>query len=250
MFRVSLVSYSNTLPFRYSLENSQFSKNYVDLEFCYPSKCFELIKNKNSQVSLVPVGALIELEDFRIFSDYCIAAKNKVESVLLLSQKPINELNTILLDYQSKTSVLLIKILNQFMWKRDLNFLHTQNGYEQNIVNETGGVVIGDRAMKIRKNYKYAIDLAQEWYNLTGLPAVFAVWVALNSVPQTLIENLNKIFKNGIDNLSQVVKFYQKHYPYIDLNYYYSECVDFKFDYAKNRSLNLFLDYVKRLENY
>ncbi len=250
MFKISLVSYSNTLPFRYSLENSQFSENHLDLEFCYPSKCFELIKNKNSQISLVPVGALIELEDVRIFSDYCIAAKNKVESVLLLSQKPINELNTILLDYQSKTSILLVKILNQLLWKRELNFLPSQNGYEQNIDNEIGGVVIGDRAMKIRKNYKYATDLAQEWNKLTGLPAVFAVWVALSSVPQTVINNLNNIFKNGIDNLSQVSKFYQNDYPYIDLNHYYSECVDFKFDETKYRSLNLFLDYVKRLKNY
>ena len=175
MLDIALVSYINTRPFMDGLEHI-FGPNEVTLNLLAPSKCAEHLAEGYSELALIPVGAIPDFKRIHLLPNYCIGANGPVESVFLFSQKPIEELETVILDRHSRSSNGLARILLSHHWRRDVNFLTSNQKHFDLIQGNTGGIVIGDKAIKIRENYRYAYDLAGEWKKLTGLPFAFAVW--------------------------------------------------------------------------
>ncbi len=129
--RISVVSYSNTLPFKYGIENSEYLNKHAEIFFDNPVECAEKLKSKSSEIGLIPVTAFINNKSLTRISDYCLAARQKVDSVLLLSDIPIHKLQNIYLDYQSLTSINMFKILSKFYWKKEFNNLTAEFGYEK-----------------------------------------------------------------------------------------------------------------------
>ena len=74
------------------------------------------------------------------------------------------------MDYQSRTSVALLKILLAEHWKIKPSFTAAVKGFEEQIKGTTAGLVIGDRAFAQRQRSKYIYDLADAWKQMTGLP--------------------------------------------------------------------------------
>ena len=83
----------------------------IDLVIDYPANVAKLLVENKIDIGLIPVAAIPLLREHYIISDYCIGCDGEVASVCLFSQVPINEIETILLDYQSKTSVALLQLL-------------------------------------------------------------------------------------------------------------------------------------------
>ena len=81
-------------------------------------------------------------------SKYVIGANGAVASVALFSEVPIDQIKNIYLDYQSRTSVQLLKILLAQYWKVEVHFLVATEGYIAQISGTTAGVIIGDRALE------------------------------------------------------------------------------------------------------
>ena len=109
-YKVSAVSYLNTIPFLYGIEHFQITKS-IDLELDYPSLCAKNLLRRNVDIALVPVVSLVSNNELNIVSEYCIGSDGHVDTVGLYSDVPIEMINEILLDYQSHTSVKLLKIL-------------------------------------------------------------------------------------------------------------------------------------------
>ena len=175
--KVGAVNYLNTKPMLYGMQNDAFLQEH-ELVPDYPSKVAEMLKTGMVDVALVPVALLKELPEYFIVSDYCIAAEHEVASVCLFSEVPVNEIATVYLDYQSRTSVALAKILMREFWGINPQIINAQDeSYRTKIAGTTGAVVIGDRALEQRRLSTYVYDLASEWQAMTHLPFVFAVWV-------------------------------------------------------------------------
>jgi chorismate dehydratase len=247
MIKISAVSYLNTLPFIFGIENSGFlnSSDYT-LSREMPSDCAKKLENKEADLVLVPVAAIANMENINIVSDYCIGASRNVLSVLLLSQKPISELENIYLDYQSRTSVTLIKILAKHYWKKEFNWLKTEPGFENNIIENTGGVIIGDRALELADKFKFKFDLATEWNDFTGLPFVFACWVSSSKLDENFILKFNKSLEWGINNINNI----NPNYPTLSNDFirsYFKNNIEYNFDDKKNSGMNLFFKYMKTL---
>src|SRR2546428_3316192 len=116
--KISAVSYTNTKPFLYGIEQSGIlTKNIIDLSLDIPADCAEKVIDGRADVGLIPVAALLKLPYYEIISDYCIGANGAVNSVFLFSTKPINEVKTIRLDTESRTSNNLAKLLIINYWK-------------------------------------------------------------------------------------------------------------------------------------
>ena len=111
----------------------------------------------------------------------------------------------IYLDYQSSTSVKLVKILASKLWKINPQWLIAEPGYEEQILDDTAGIIIGDRALVDRKKFPYVYDLSADWKKLTGLPFVFACWVANKDIPTHLIDSLNQSLKIPHQFIPEVV---------------------------------------------
>jgi chorismate dehydratase len=240
---VSIVNYYNTTPFLYGLNHTHFLSQ-IDLQLDIPSVCAQKLKNKQVDIGLVPVAVLPELESYHIITDYCIGAIGKVNSVKLFSQKPLEELTHILLDYQSKTSITLVQVLNKHFWKKNIQFLPATAGFENTINDTTGAVIIGDRTFGLTK-YQYQYDLAEEWQKFTGLPFVFACWVSREKMDAEFINEFNKSLKFGLDHIKDAVIENPNNTIGFDAYDYLKNKISYTLDNDKKIALDKFLSYLK-----
>jgi chorismate dehydratase len=242
--RIGAVSYLNTKPLLYGIKRSEIV-NDIDLIEEYPSKIAQMLLDDTIDIGLLPVAVLNDLKNYYLISDYCIGAVNDVASVSLFSHSPISEIETVLLDYQSRTSVALTKVLLKHYWKKEVKFVEASENYINEINGTTAGVIIGDRALEHRNNFECNYDLATNWRYFTGLPFVFATWVANKPIDAAFVKNFNAANKLGLDNIDEVVK--EIDFPFYDIKKYYTENISYNFDDEKKKALQLFLKYLKQV---
>lgn len=246
--RISIVSYLNSKPFLFGLNHSEIS-NQIDMSLDIPSKVAAKLSYNIADVGLIPVGALDELNEYHIVGNYCIGAVGKVKTVVLASEVPLAEIDTILMDYQSRSSVLLAKVLAKFYWKKEVLWENTCNNFQNvSIKGKTAGVVIGDRVFDIEKKYNYIYDLSEEWYKFTQLPFVFAVWASEKKISSEMEEKLNSAFSIGIGRIKDVVKMEQENYPHVNIYEYFTKYIGFNFDEQKKQGIKKFLELARKLE--
>ncbi len=242
--KVSIVSYSNTLPFLYGLQQSDIM-NDIDLQLDIPSKCAEKLLTNQVDIGLVPVAILPLLPEYYILTDYCIGANKKVNSVILVSDVPLEEIDTILLDYQSKSSINLVQVLAKNYWKISPKFERTSIGFEGNIEGTIAGVIIGDRTFNLSKTYKYRYDLALEWNKFTGHSFAFACWVANKKIPTAFVEKLNEALSFGVHHINESLTLSSNPNISTDQLYnYLTNDINYHLDQTKKKSIELFLGYL------
>ena len=174
-YKVSAVSYLNTIPFIYGLKNSLIF-DQIELSLDFPALCADKLIRGEVDIALAPVVSIPQLHNLHIISDYCIGANGAVDTVCLYSDVPISEIESIALDYQSHTSVELLKILLREYWYLNPELKKADIGFEDNIKGKHAALVIGDRAFDFQTKHNYIYDLSANWKQLTGLPFVFAAW--------------------------------------------------------------------------
>lgn len=246
--KISSVSYLNSKPFVYGLTHLPFIDK-IDLSLDMPSLCASKLRDKIVDIGLVPVSAIPEIEGANIVTDYCIAASGKVRTVVLLSDVPLERIKTIVLDYQSRTSVQLVKVLAKNHWKISPKWHQAGIDYVQNdISGTTAGVVIGDRVFELEDKYPYVYDLGEAWKELTGLDFVFACWVANKQIDKLFIEEFNQVLAYGIQHIPDVIDEYMQFYPNYKLDGYFRENIFYVFDESKRKGLELFWKYSEMLD--
>ena len=127
--RISAVKYANTYPFIYGIMESGFYKKVI-LETDHPADCAAKLISGRADIGLIPVAALPLLKEYYIISDYCIGANGNVKTVMLLSNCSFDEIKTIYLDYRSRSSVNLTKVLAKNSWKKDFVWVDTAAGFD------------------------------------------------------------------------------------------------------------------------
>jgi len=247
-YKISIVSYYNTLPFIYGIDNSDYIIENSVIEKDYPAKCAAKLLENEVDIGLVPVAVLPQIKGYKILTDYCLSTNGKVQTVLLVSQVSLKDIKRVYLDYQSLTSINLVKILAKHFWKIKPEWLSTEKGYEAKIENSDGGIIIGDRAFGINGEFKFCYDLGEEWKKVTNLPFVFAVWAANKEIDNKYVKELNSAFKLGYKNIDKVVlnAVGKIEIPTIRLKKYLTENIDFVLDENKKRSMNLYLELLEQ----
>ena len=152
--RISAVSYTNTFPFIYGIENSKII-DHIDLSKDIPSVCAQKLLDNKVDIGLIPIAVMPKLNHSEIISDYCIGASGPVRSVILASFKPLNEIETIYLDYHSRSSVMLTRILAKKFWKINVRWTETTEGFENRIKENEAAVIIGDKALSVEKKFPF-----------------------------------------------------------------------------------------------
>lgn len=242
MLRISAVSYLNTLPFVHGIKNSGFLRGEeYQMSLDIPSVCAARLSSGDANTGIVPVGALHELDSYRIPGGHCIAADGLVDSVLLVSQVPLEEIQYIMLDYHSRTSVELCRVLAERFWMTDPLYLPTGESYPQGIEGNTAGVLIGDRALTLRGNYAYVYDLAEEWKKFTGLPFVFALWVAIGEENKALEDKLAAALSWGVEHRADLFPVLKSANYNFDVSEYLAARISYKLDALKLKGMETFL---------
>lgn len=247
--RISAVKYANTYPFIWGLRESGFDKRVI-LETDHPAQCAAKLISGEADIGLIPVAALPLLEKYNIISDYCIGANGKVRTVMLLSNCPFDNIEAINLDYRSKSSVNLTKVLAKHMWKKEFRWINTSELFDfENIGNKEAVVLIGDQCFEFEDKFIFKTDLAEEWKEQTGLPFVFACWVSNCDLEADFLKDFNNALKSGVENIGKVSKAFAGNgvINETDLKEYLTINIDFKFDIEKKKGMDLFLKLLKDL---
>lgn len=222
----------------------------IDLQEDIPSICAQKLKYKQVDLALVPVALLSELPHYFIETDFCIGAFKKVDSVKLYSEVPLEHIESITLDYQSRSSITLTKVLCKFFWNISPKYVDAIPGFENDTKHKNASVVIGDRTFDLNGKYNYEYDLAEEWFKFTGLPFVFAAWVSTEKIDGEFIEKFNGVLKYGVDhtgdaineNAGNLILIKEKALEYL------TKRIDYRLDDDKKKAMDLFLKYIQKLD--
>lgn len=237
--KISAVSYTNTKPFIYGINNSEI-KNKIELSLDIPADCAQKLIDNQIDIGLIPVAAIPFVPNANIIGAYCIGSVGAVNSVFIFSNVPAQEIKTVKLDPQSRTSNNLARVLLKFHFKAEVEFTTNQTAKTDAIV------LIGDRTFGRKKDFKFAYDMGEEWMNLTGLPFTYAAWVANKTIPKLFIEEFDEALKFGLDHRKEVLQELPK-LTNFDLADYLNNRLDFELTTDKRKALSLFLEYIERL---
>ncbi|OCX53211.1 radical SAM protein [Mucilaginibacter sp. PPCGB 2223] len=243
--RISAVSYTNTKPFIYGIQHADISDK-IDLSLDTPSDCAQKLIDDRADIGLIPVAAVLNIPNWQIVSDYCIGAVGAVNSVFIFSNCDITDVKRIQLDPQSRSSNNLAKVLLKNYWKLSPELIVGADDYSQSTDRHTAFVQIGDRTFGKKDQYKYVYDLAEVWLNFTGLPFMFAGWIANKPIDADFITEFNKALKLGLDSRSELFK----ELPQVDnfdVEDYLMHKIDFDVTDEKKQAMTLFLNYIKAL---
>jgi len=241
--KVGIVSYLNARPLVYGLKLPPIS-NEIELVEDTPARLADLLISDKIDIGLIPVVAIPQLSEYYIAGDYCIGTETEVASVCLFSEVPLNEIKKVYLDYQSRSSVELLKWLIREYWDIDPEIVQSEDDtYRNEIKGTTAGLVIGDRAFEQRKISTFIYDLASEWRAVTGLPFVFAAWISNKPLPESFILKFNEANAIGLDHIAEIVA--TQKFDLYDLKKYYTLHLSYKLDERKKRGMELFLQYIR-----
>ena len=199
-------------------------KDEIKLIIDYPARIASALLNDEIDIGLVPVAIIPELKEYYIIGDHCIGSESAVASVCLFSEVPLGEIKTVLLDFQSRTSVKLALILMKEFWKIDPVIKNGEADFRSEIKGTTAAVVIGDRALEQRNISTYQYDLGFAWRQFTGLPFVFAAWISNKPLSVDFISKFNNANDYSLQHISEIVRL--NPYTIFDLKKYYNEKSD------------------------
>ncbi len=243
--KVGAVSYLNTKPLLYGITRSEELMKRIELITDYPSSIASMLADKKIDIGLVPVAVIPKLDNYYIVGNYCIGAEGDVASVCLFSDVPLENIETILLDYQSRTSVNLCKVLLKHYWKINPVLQDAKADFRNHIQGTTAGVVIGDRALEQRQQSKYIYDLAGTWKAFTGLPFVFAAWIANKKLPDNFCELFNGANSIGLQHINEVIA--ENPFEIYSLKTYYTQNISYSLTDEKRKGLQLFLELLRNM---
>jgi len=177
--KLGRVRYINCEPVYYALEHGLVRAD-CEIYDGTPAELNERLRTGELDVSVISaMEAALRPQAYRLMPGLAIACDGYVESVLLASERPVEELHQcpVALSRHSLTSVYLVKLLLEKAYHVRPRFLADAESDRA-----TARLVIGDEALRLGPRYPNSLDLGQAWHGLTGLPFVFAVWAVRTEI--------------------------------------------------------------------
>lgn len=257
ILRIGRIPYANLFPIFYYLDRY----GRPDYRFIkgVPSKLNRMLREGKLDISpSSSVEYLKNKDKYFILPCFSISSSGPIESILLFSNLPLEELGgkTIAVSSESDTSVALLKIILKEFLSLKCKFKTVKlRTIKSGLSSFPAFLLIGDRAMKEARKiqgteyntnnpkpmthypYVYTYDLAELWHKNTGLPFVFALWIVRKETVTEKRELLNKLSSD----LIKANKYAQKHFSSIAKNTRQKEWLTEKklVNYWKKISYNL-----------
>ncbi|MBI1344179.1 MAG: hypothetical protein GC171_14735 [Terrimonas sp.] len=238
--KVGIVGYLNTRPLIYGLKNLPI-KDKIELIEETPARLADMLAADEIDIGLIPVAAIPALKEYHIVGDYCIGTEGEVASVCLFSEVPLEKIEKVYLDYQSRSSVVLLKWIMREYWGINPELVDTENeDFRKKIRGKAAGLVIGDRAFEQRKVSTFIYDLGAEWKKITGLPFVFAAWVSKKELSSLFVREFNEANAEGLARLDTIIL--NNPYKLYDLKKYFTIHISYYLDEYKKKGMAKFLE--------
>lgn len=181
--RLGHIQFINCLPLYYGLVKNDVLLD-VDLVKANPKDlAVDLVAG---DLDIAPIPAIEyarHADDLVLLPDIAISSDGEVQSILLLSQRPAEELGgcTVALTNSSRTSQVLARILLAKRWGVEATYVEMPPDLPAMLREAEAALLIGDDALRAFWDKPADVieyDLGTEWTAWTGLPMVYAVWAA------------------------------------------------------------------------
>jgi chorismate dehydratase len=200
VLRVGAVSYLNTKPLIWGLHGRQG----VDLQLDVPARLLEGLERRRFDVAMLPVIDYQRLEGLRLIPSAGIGSDGPTLTVRIFSRTPVERIARLACDRDSHTSVALARVI-----------LAERYGLQPELVDlpgDSGGaeakLLIGDKVVREdAAAWPVQLDLGEAWKAHTGLPFVFAAWMARGDVELgDLPAVLEQAKRAGLANIAEIVE--------------------------------------------
>jgi len=167
--------YLNVKPLIYPFENGQLPMGW-SLKYAPPASLAEMLHN--GEIAAAPVSSfeVLRSRDLVAVPGVCISSRAAVKSVVLLSRVPFEKIHTVALDSGSLTGAAMVRILLAETFDLSPIYKNTDPDIRIMLHESDAALLIGNAALEFRPVGLRVMDIGQGWKDLTGLPAVFALW--------------------------------------------------------------------------
>jgi chorismate dehydratase len=217
--RIGAVNYLNSKPL---IDGLQRLAPEIELSCDLPSRLADSLAAGRLDVALIPSIEYFHRQNYQIVSDACVACRGPVLSVKLHFRVPPAQVRRLALDEGSRTSAVLAQILFREQLGVSPNCESLPIGCGTDDTDADAVLLIGDRAMASRErrvgsnetsgsslpapcSFLETWDLGDRWCRWTGLPFVFAMWVARPGVDISAVETvLAETRDRGVTHLDEI----------------------------------------------
>lgn len=273
--RISVVEYLNTAPLVRGFTHGQ-QKDKYDLSFTVPSQCAEALRTGAADVAIIPAIEYQRIPNLVVLPDLSIASKERVRSLLIVSQCPIREARRIALDSSSRSTQALTRILCDARWLISPQFSEASPDLDAMLQNSDAALLIGDPALRLAITAEQHVtpgrdcewlcsgkqlglphfpqlhiyDVVHEWWQLTERPAVLAVWAARQEVATPeLCSDFSASLDYGLAHLAEICAEASRELalPKTELSLYLRTNIDYSLDTENLKGLELYFQHAARL---
>lgn len=269
--RLGAISFVNTVP----IYSDYQPDDSVQLVYEVPARLNAMVLAGELDVS--PVSSACYLrnqEQLTLLDDLSVSSPGAVESVLFLTRTPLGpgmlDVSQISVPNDSETSITLLAYLLKEATGQDLRpwfKVYEAANYRQTLSETGNALIIGDNALLMKAALRgdegyYCYDLSSLWKEKTGLPFVFAVWVAnrqwATQNPQTL-QHINQDLREARQRFFEDASVFQKglqmaqtrsHLPAATLERYYQHCLTYQLNLEHHTALQRFDAVIQAAANW
>ena len=242
-FRLSIIDYLNAAPLNHGFKHG-LGYEHFHLQFHVPSVCADKLRTGEVDAGLISSIEYLRIPELKIVPGLCIASPKRVRSVVILSKVPAEEIRSLALDTSSRTSVVLGQLLLRERYGVSPAIADMGPDLDAMLEQHDAALLIGDQAMRSRKEGLIVLDLAEEWHEWTGLPFVFALWAvradaAVLAVPGGVAPFFHKSLEIGMAKLPDIVEEARRTIGWtrLELNEYLTQNISYHLGEAERESL-------------
>ena len=232
----------NAAPLQWGLDSGAGGDAVLTLRS--PAASATALAQGEADVALIPSIELSRMAGLSVVPGLCVAARRHVRSVILLSRCAPEDLGTVAVDATSRTSVALLRILLARRFGATPRFVPAPPDPATMMAGADGALLIADAALRAPAGRWQSHDLAELWFQWTGLPFVFALWAARPGVDTVQAESiLRRARKAGLRALPQLVAEHATRHGNpgaAELTSYLGELLHYSLGPAEEESLRLF----------
>jgi len=273
--RISVVQYLNTAPLVRGFTRGLLKDKY-DLSFTVPSLCADALRSGAADIAIIPAIEYQRIPNLVILPDLSISSKERVRSLLIVSQIPIRAVKRLALDRSSRSTQALTKILCASRWNISPEFHEADPDIASMLVDFDAALVIGDPALRftIAAEAKakpgrdgdwlcegatvgmpqfpalHIYDVVREWWQMTERPAVLAVWGARQEiVTESLADEFLDSLNFGLESLDAICKeaSAEMNLPEKELKLYLKTNIDYSLDDENRKGLLAYYSHAAKL---
>lgn len=240
--RLAASTYLNSAPIVHAfVEGSQVGQVSIAPDPA-PSVCARLLADGEVDGALIPTVEYQRIDGLAVARGVCVAARRAVRSVLLISKVPLEQVRSVALDEQSRTSAALVRLLLGRFRAVHPSYAPAAPDLRTMLASNDAALLIGDPAMLADTTGCDVYDLARLWRAETGLPFVFAVWAVRPERVDPSSLDFVAAMREGVDAIPSIADRYALRLGLEreDLVSYLTDSIHYELDAESLEGLTLF----------